>query len=209
MFYHEDMKDQPIKRRTRCTATTRKGQPCRAWAVPGTDPPRCASHGGVSAKPGAPVGNQNAVIHGFYANGWNRDRAMNFRTQKNQPGENLSPNSWQLTQNPRAESGVASEDTPVSQTGMLTQESLAETISFITQDLLNKHIALSNFIDRHFEELPLPTLSHLLALHAQTATRLGRLLRDQLAIAPEISDGLAQAINAALDKLSADLGVDL
>jgi hypothetical protein len=27
-----------------CTATTRAGRPCRAWAVRGSDPPRCAAH---------------------------------------------------------------------------------------------------------------------------------------------------------------------
>ena len=29
----------------RCTATTRRGLPCRAWAVRGSDPPRCVAHG--------------------------------------------------------------------------------------------------------------------------------------------------------------------
>lgn len=52
---------------TRCTATTIRNQPCRAWAVPGTDPPRCAAHGGASSPPGAPANNQNAVTHAVYA----------------------------------------------------------------------------------------------------------------------------------------------
>lgn len=51
---------------TKCTETTRKGTACKAWAVPGTNPPRCASHGGAKARPGAPKGNTNAVTHGFY-----------------------------------------------------------------------------------------------------------------------------------------------
>ena len=29
---------------TRCTAHTAAGRPCRAWAVRGSDPPRCAAH---------------------------------------------------------------------------------------------------------------------------------------------------------------------
>jgi hypothetical protein len=32
-----------------CTATKRDGTPCRAWAVRGSDPPRCAAHGGRRA----------------------------------------------------------------------------------------------------------------------------------------------------------------
>ena len=51
----------------RCTATTSKSQPCQAWAVADTDPPRCAAHGGASAPPGAPAGNQNARTHGAYS----------------------------------------------------------------------------------------------------------------------------------------------
>ena len=51
----------------RCTATTRAENQCRAWAVPGTQPPRCAAHGGTKKAPGAPPGNQNARTHGFYS----------------------------------------------------------------------------------------------------------------------------------------------
>jgi hypothetical protein len=58
----ERQDDQP----TRCTATYADDSPCRAWAVRGTDPPRCAPHGGGQA-PSAPGGSQNARTHGFYA----------------------------------------------------------------------------------------------------------------------------------------------
>jgi len=46
----------------RCSATTRAGEPCKAWAVRGGQ--LCAAHSG---KVGAPVGNQNRRTHGFYA----------------------------------------------------------------------------------------------------------------------------------------------
>jgi hypothetical protein len=36
---------------------------CRAWAVRGSDPPRCSPHGG---RAGAPPGNTNHLIHGYY-----------------------------------------------------------------------------------------------------------------------------------------------
>jgi hypothetical protein len=51
----------------RCTATCADGSPCRAWAVHGTDPPRCSAHGGTAQPYGAPPGNQNALKHGYYA----------------------------------------------------------------------------------------------------------------------------------------------
>jgi hypothetical protein len=37
-----------------CTATKRDGTPCRAWAVRGSDPPRCAAHGGRRATQAEP-----------------------------------------------------------------------------------------------------------------------------------------------------------
>jgi len=47
----------------RCGASRADGAACQAWAVRGSDPPRCSSHsGGV----GAPKGNRNAVKHGAY-----------------------------------------------------------------------------------------------------------------------------------------------
>ena len=49
---------------TKCTATTTKGNPCRAWAIRGSDPPLCAPHAGLT---GAAPGNQNALTHGFYS----------------------------------------------------------------------------------------------------------------------------------------------
>jgi hypothetical protein len=48
----------------RCTATKADGSACRAWAIRGSDPPRCAAHSG---RVGAPPGNQNARTHGGYS----------------------------------------------------------------------------------------------------------------------------------------------
>ena len=53
--------------KTRCTATTQAGRPCRAWAVVGSDPPRCAPHGGGARPVGAPPNNRNAEKHGLYS----------------------------------------------------------------------------------------------------------------------------------------------
>lgn len=48
---------------TKCTATTTKGQPCKAWAILESEPPLCSAHSGLC---GAPKGNENAVTHGYY-----------------------------------------------------------------------------------------------------------------------------------------------
>ena len=38
---------------------------CRAWAIRGSDPPRCAPH--TPGRTGVPLGNRNSLTHGFYA----------------------------------------------------------------------------------------------------------------------------------------------
>ena len=44
---------------------------CRAWAIRNSDPPLCAPH--TPGKTGAPCGNHNAMIHGFYASALHPD----------------------------------------------------------------------------------------------------------------------------------------
>lgn len=50
-----------------CTAITAKGEPCKNWAVHGSSPPLCGTHGGGKSRPGPPLGSQNALKHGHYA----------------------------------------------------------------------------------------------------------------------------------------------
>lgn len=64
-FDPEKIKQNPNK--TRCSATTTLGQPCKSWAVRDSDPPLCATHMGLTVGGGAPKGNQNALKHGFYS----------------------------------------------------------------------------------------------------------------------------------------------
>jgi uncharacterized protein YjcR len=50
----------PFLKSPRCGAKTRKGTPCQAPAMANG---RCRMHGG---KAGAPLGNSNALKHGYY-----------------------------------------------------------------------------------------------------------------------------------------------
>ncbi len=154
---------------------TRAGKPCRAAALPGSNPPHCAAHGGTGKKPGAPAPvsdpqltdpstkrnrrNQNARKHGFYA----------------------------------------------------SYEAAGITIDDVLADLAAKQAALSDYIDAHLtaEDADLAALTHLFELHAQTASRLGRLLRDKRALTGEAADGIAGAIAQALDELATELQADI
>lgn len=51
----------------RCNAVCRDGTPCRAWAVRGTNPPRCAAHGGASRSVADLRGIEQALKRRAYA----------------------------------------------------------------------------------------------------------------------------------------------
>jgi hypothetical protein len=83
------------------------------------------------------------------------------------------------------------------------------TIGEIICDLSGKQRLLSNHIDELVQTADLAGLITLFKLHAQTSSRLGRLLRDQRALSGQASDGIAGAIAQALDELGTELGVQL
>ncbi len=145
---------------TRCTATCRNGAACRAWAVRGSDPPRCVHHGGSTSRTGAPRGNTNAVKHGFYAG-------------------------------PQPPDGVS--------------------IDAIIENLYERQLRLDAVIDEILvaNQASLVELTHLLQLHGQNASRLGRLLRDRRALSGDAADGISDAIAKALDELGSEWGGDL
>jgi hypothetical protein len=49
----------------RCKATTKNGRRCRAWAVRGTDPPRCSAHRPIVLKKAPETGDEEGG-DGFY-----------------------------------------------------------------------------------------------------------------------------------------------
>jgi hypothetical protein len=145
----------------RCSATTAAGRPCLGWAVRGSDPPLCPAHGGGRRGPGAPPGNDNAWVHGFYA---------------------------------------------------ATTRAL-DTIDEIIADLAEKQILLSDFITEALSDpdgrVTADGLMRVFALHGQNASRLGRLLRDRRALSGDAADGISAAIAQALEELQTELGAQL
>jgi hypothetical protein len=160
---HSDPQDPHSNRSRRCTATSADGSPCRAWAVHGSDPPRCAPHGGGRAPACAPLGNQNARTHGFYA-----------------------------TTRPPA--------------GRELREC---TIECVIADLYDKQQSLSRYIDEKLDELSPANLARLLGIHAQSCSRLGRLLRDRDALTGGFSAEMDRIIEQTLTELGEEWGVEL
>ncbi len=62
-------------------------------------------------------------------------------------------------------------------------------INGIIHDLVARQVQLSAIIDAHVDELTIPDLARLFAIHGQNASRLGRLLRDRRALAGDAADG--------------------
>ena len=82
------------------------------------------------------------------------------------------------------------------------------TIEDVFDDLAKKQATLSEFIDSKLDDMEIPELATLLGLHAQTASRLGRLLRDKRAISGDAADGISGALAQALAELGTALGGD-
>lgn len=68
-----------------CSATTKAGQPCKAWSLHDADPPLCSSHAG-RAKGGAPAGNDNRRTHGFYIQAYTLDELRDLLHLTQEPG---------------------------------------------------------------------------------------------------------------------------
>ena len=151
-----------------CTATRKDGNPCRAWAVRGSDPALCAAHGGGRRPVGPPQGNVNALRHGYYA------------------------------ARPRLPEG----DSPLPEDC---------TIDAVIDMLYHKQILLDDFIDQILAagRPAIEELAHLLKIHGQNASRLGRLLRDRRGLSGDAADGISGAIAQALEELSTELGTQL
>ena len=79
-------------------------------------------------------------------------------------------------------------------------------IGDVVSDLQRKMERLSEVIDGCQDQ---EALLKLMALHAQMASRLGRLERDKRALDGKAADGLLDAIGKALDEISTELGIKL
>ena len=87
-------------------------------------------------------------------------------------------------------------------------DDIPDSIAEVIHDLAVKQARLSKIINGKPNSSDIHVLARLLQLHAQTASRLGRLLRDQRALSGEAADGISAAIAQALDELSTELDTD-
>lgn len=80
------------------------------------------------------------------------------------------------------------------------------SIDQVIRDLATKQVRLSNYIEQRLSKADdVGALSRLFALHGTNASRLGRLLRDRLALTGEGGDVVAESIAQALEEIECDL----
>ncbi len=144
----------------RCNATTKSGRACRAWAVAGTDPPRCAAHGGA-----------RATTH------WT----------KSDP-----PTAERLRQDPPSKCPKP-----------------PETIGDALEHLARNLARLTDFIERHADELSVDEMARLSGVLGLNLARYTRMQRDQAALEEGAAQELEADIEAALRLASERLGIDL
>ena len=182
------MPRNPLK--VRCTRLTKKGEPCRGWAVRGTDPPTCTSHLHVE-----PIGGGS-------------DRGAAPRVWLGAQGRALA-----AARSPEAARG--SEQGFYTPT--LSAEELADLVLYAADLTLADEIACTRVAVRRTLEFlgqERGSLSESAYLRAaglvfQGARTIARLLRDQQALVGDSGDRLTAIFDAALDSLSAEWGIEL
>lgn len=86
--------------------------------------------------------------------------------------------------------------------GFYSSASNLKSIDDVVGDLMAKQEQLSAYIVERSEDIDSEEFVKLLALSAQNASRLGRLMRDQRALSGDTADGLLQALNRLKDEVN-------
>lgn len=178
---------------TICTGTTRFGQPCQAWAVAGSQPPRCVRHGGRPAADGAP-----------------RCGAL---TRAGRPCQ-----AWPIrgSDPPRCAAHLERDKTGLKDNGPpLKGRVISSGPGRGEQALLRQVRRAEATIDRladYLESTPDLDAADLTRVAARVfdgARTIATLLRARHAIGGDTADGVSVAVAQALDELSREWGVEL
>jgi hypothetical protein len=164
---------------------------CRAWAIRDLDPPRCVSHtyGQDSPLPGprigAPPGNHNHLVHGFYATVFTRQELADLV----------------------ADAGDTSLDAEIA----IARVALRRILQMLHTGLTPPPGSASADAPRAPARQPLTALDYvrLAALAFQGVSVVARLLRARQALGGPLSAQLPPGVAEALDELSQDLPIEL
>ena len=162
----------PNPNKTRCSKPD-----CRAWAIRGSDPPLCSPH---SRKAGAPEGNRNHLVHGYYA-----------ATVSRQELDDLAGDAADVTLN--AEIAI---------TRIALRRILGILITGHTPGSVCPTCGKPQPLDAYL-------YARFAALAFQGTGTISRLLRAQRALGGDPGDGIPDWMNQALDELSEEWRIQL
>ena len=189
--------------KVRCTHLTRAGRPCRGWVVRGSDPPACPSHFHAHALDESPERVRSGT------------RAV---PEKARPSTQTAPE--QACSRPQNSEQVApdiAEPVESFYTPVLSRQELADLVTYAAEMTLADEIACARaavrrtleFLSRGPEAVSENSYLRAVGLVHQGTRAIAQLLRDQQALGGSVSDQLQAIIDAALDDLSEEWGVDL
>jgi hypothetical protein len=180
----------------KCEHVYEDGRSCAQWAVRGSDPPRCRSHGGkalpepelvrcgAACADGSPC--QRLAIRGS-----DPPRCVSHGGCKDggKVGAPRGPRNGMWRHG--AYEGQAKEFT---------------TIDDLIDDLMEKQARLSALLDRVMD---VREAMMLVSLHSQNAARLGKLMLNKKALEKDAKDPFQEALASVLDELEEELGLSL
>jgi hypothetical protein len=166
--------------KVRCSYVSSDGQPCKAWAIRGSEPPCCSAHSGLNAGAGALFKDQERRTHSFYS-----------------PA--LQPEEL-------ADLDACAEELSLDDEIATTRVTLRRILALLSVERAERSPEHPRAAEGGMEPRDYARLARLALIGGRTVARL---LRDKRALSGEAADGLAGAISQALDELSTEWGIEL
>jgi hypothetical protein len=181
----------------KCEHVYEDGRSCVQWAVRGSDPPRCRSHGGRALLPEPELVRCGAACadgtpcQRFAIRGSDPPRCVSHGGCKNggKVGAPRGPGNGMWRHG--AYEGLTKEFT---------------TIDDLIDDLMAKQARLSVLLDGVMD---VREAMMLVSLHSQNAARLGKLMLDKKALQKDPRDEFEEALASVLEELEEELGLSL
>ena len=196
----------------RCSFTTKAGRPCRAWPVHGSEPPACSSHLRAS------LGEQSGARARSRALGASLGEGLPEPAGSRHLGSSLSEGVPEPAGS-RSQGSASGESAP--EPGFydhtLTDEELADLVIYAAELTLDDEIACTRIAVRRTLEFlnqrsDSPSDTEYLraaGLVFQGARTIARLLREQQALSGGSDSRFQEIMDAALDGLSEEWGIEL
>ena len=181
----------------KCEQVCDNRRSCGQWAVPGSHPPRCWTHGGRALLPKP----ERVMCGAARADG---SACQRFAIQGSDPPRCVSHGGCKNGGKIGAPRGPGNGMWRHGAYEGLTKE--FTTIDDLIDDLMAKQARLSALLDRVMD---VREAMMLVSLHSQNAARLGKLMLDKMTLEKDAKDPFQEAFHEVLEELTEELGLRL